>query len=71
MSLSTARLAADPEGSRCVPRERGSREDCQQSPRGADCGCARVCTGMHADTRPLVASVVREQHTRIEGFIPS
>lgn len=33
--------------------------------------CARVCTGMHADTRPLVASVVREQHTRIEGFIPS
>ena len=42
MSLSTARLAADPEGSRCVPQERGSREDCQQSPRGVDCGCARV-----------------------------
>lgn len=71
MSLSTARPAVDPEGSRCVPRERGSLEDCQQSPRGVDCGCACVCVCIYADTRPLVTSVVRKQHRKIEGCILS
>ena len=68
ISLSTALPASDPEGSRCILRDEGFPGGLSAEPQR---GGLWLCMCVHADTRPLVTSVVREQHKKIEGFILS